>query len=904
VAPADIAHYRITSKIGEGGMGAVYRATDTKLGRDVAVKVILDVFVQDAERLARFTREAHVLASLNHPNIASIYAVEPGAIVMELVAGRTVAELVAGAASSGAQMPQADALAIARQLAEALEYAHERGVVHRDLKPANMKVTPEGQLKLLDFGLAKALVQDATGAPNDNSPTFTAQATHVGVILGTAAYMSPEQAAGRAVDRRADIWAFGAVLYEMLTGSRSFDGDSVVETLAGVMKQEPDWTRIPAETPAAIRRLVKRCLEKDPRRRLRDIGEARIVLEDAGSNATDATAPVSTAAGPRGGATIAWILAGTLGAALLVATAALQVSQDPPDGPTLRSTIVAPDSTTFNFSDDPQLGPMAISPDGRLLAFSVRDEKAGIRLWVRSLDSLSARPLPGGEGGSYPFWSPDSQQIGFFAGGKLKKIPAAGGNSTPLADAANGRGGTWNRHDVILYAPGYFTTVHRVSALGGPATPVTSLDAARSETSNRFPWFLPDGRHFLYTAQDTNAIGDRVTIRLASLDSTGSQVVTDSRSNVVYSLGYLLYLRVDSYTLVAQPFDVQTLVTTGEPIPLVEGVRTVSFTACGVFSASTNGLLVHQSGAAEDKVRLSWVDRSGATIRAAGDPIRAPLGSLHFSPDGKRLAISIPSATTSQGSDIWIQDMARDVRTPLTSSPRVKRAAVWSPDGRTIVFDARRDSPGGRQNLYRQRLDGTEPEELLHSDDVNNSPTSWSPDGRFLLYTRGGSGAPLDIFVLPEPLGPAGARKPMGFLVSRFGEASGQFSPDGRSVAYHSNEAERNEIWVAPFPGPGKRVRISTEGGSSPRWRADGKEIFFIAPNGRLMAAELTGTGDALEVVRVVPLFPGVWLGGATYTYDVARDGKSFLVAGDRGTRTAADPLTLVQNWATGLGRK
>jgi Tol biopolymer transport system component len=903
MVPDVIAHYRITSKIGEGGMGAVYRATDTKLGRDVAIKIIPEVFIQDADRMARFTREAHLLASLNHPNIATIHGIEPGAIVMELVEGQTLAEMIEGAAGPGPPIPLSDALLIARQIAEALEYAHEHAVVHRDLKPANVKVTPEGQVKVLDFGLAKAMADDASAVGLANSPTLTARATRAGVILGTAAYMSPEQAIGKTVDRRADIWAFGAVLYEMLTGSRGFGGDSLVETLAAVMKEEPDWTRLPAETPPSVRRLLRRCLDKDPKRRLRDIGEARIALDDRDRGETDVAAPVSLAAGPRRRVPVAWITAGALGAALLAVTATMFVRAKPADPPVLRSSILPPDQAAFNFSDDTQLGPMALSPDGRLVTFSARGPDAKIRLWVRPLDSASARELSGTDGGTYPFWSPDSQHIGFFADRKLKRIPAAGGISTPLADVTNGRGGTWSADDVILFTPSYFSPILKVSANGGATTPVSTLDQTRSETSNRFPWFLPDGRHFLYTAQDTNVVDEGSTIRLASLDSKDSRVLMESDSNVVYSQGYLLYLRAKSSTLVAQPFDAKTLTVTGEPLTLVENVRSVRFTSCGVFSVSTNGLLIHQSGAADVDRRLTWVDRAGKPIRTAGDPIRSTVGSFHLSLDQKQLSLSLQSGTT-KGSEIWIQDMTRNVRTPLTSSARVKRAAVWSPDGQMVVFDGRRDGQVGPQNLYRSLSNGGRPEELLYADDTNKNPTSWSPDGKLLLYTAGGGAAGTDVLVLPDPLGPPGPRKPFGFLTSRFSESSAQFSPDGRSVAYSSNEPERAEIWVTPFPGPGKKLRISTAGGISPRWRFDGREIFYVAPGGRLMAAEMEGTGNTMDVVKVQPLFSGVWIGAGTYTYDVARDGQSFLVASSRGSSSPTEPLTLVQNWTAGLARK
>ena len=903
--PDVIAHYRITAKIGEGGMGAVYRATDTKLGRDVAIKVIPEAFARDAERMARFTREAHVLASLNHPHIAAIYGVEEHALVMELVEGQDLSETL-GRGQAPRAINTADALDIARQIVEALEYAHDHGIIHRDLKPANVKVTPEGQVKLLDFGLAKALADDLSDTGLANSPTLTGQATRAGVILGTAAYMSPEQAKGKVVDRRADIWAFGVVLYEMLTGTRGFTGESVVETMAAVMTRELDWTRLPADTPMPVRRLLRRCLEKDPKRRLRDIGEARIALDEPEISPAEVASSPPAATPSSRWISVAWITAAALAVALVWLTVLL-LREKPADVPQVSSTILPPDQVAFNFSDDYQFGPPAISPDGRRLVFSAKGADGRIRLWVRALEGPTTE-LKGTDGGTYPFWSFDSQNIGFFAGGRLNKIAADGGNITQLAYVTSGqaRGGTWSQDNLILFAPGYFTPILRVSAEGGGTSAVTKLDPTRRETTNRFPWFLPDGRHFLYTAQDTAAFYNRSTIRMGSLDSNESPVVAEADSNAVYSQGYLLYILANTNTLVARPFDLKTLKPSGEPRTLVAGVRTVNITSCGVFSASTNGSLIYQAGAAPIETKLAWAARDVALPTPLEDSKVSRIGSVHFSPDRKYASTNIQSAT-GQGSDIWIYDVTQGTLTPFTSSAGVKRDAIWSPNGQVpqrLVFDASGNTLPRRQDLYRRPFDKSKPEELLYADGVDKRPTSFSPDGKDLLYTSGSAATGYDIFVLPDPLGPLGQRKPVAFKADpRFNETNAQFSPNGRWVAYQSADTGRNEVMVAPFPGPGQETKISTAGGSLPRWSPNGHQIFYIAPDRRLMAVAVADKGSIMERQQRPTPFNGVPQSSAvSFVYDVSDDGRLLMVL--PAEQSAAEPLTLLQNWMTGLGKR
>ena len=868
-----IAHYRITAKLGEGGMGEVYRARDTKLDRDVAIKILPAAFAQDADRMARFRREAQILASLNHPNIAHIYGVEERALVMELVEGETLKGPLALDA----------ALNYSKQITEALEAAHEKGIVHRDLKPANVMITPAGVIKVLDFGLA-AVAQDPASGGTDpsNSPTLTMRATQAGMIMGTAAYMSPEQAAGKPVDRRADIWSFGVVLWEMLTGQQLFTGETVSHVLAAVLTQEPDL----AILPTRVRYTVDRCLRKDIRKRWQAIGDVRMALEESPLVAAEATVRA------RSSRLLPWMVAApaVMCAAVL---AFVHFRETPPDQTVLRTTIEPPDKTVFNVTSSLNTsGPAGLSPDGRRLVFSARTADGKNRLWVRSLDSLTAQPLSETEGAIHPFWSPDSRFIGFFADGKLKKIDASGGSAITLCDVPSGRGGTWNRDGVIIFAPAAIGPLHRVSSSGGVSTPLTTVEVVQAENSHRWPWFLPDGRHFLYWAGNTG----QGSIRVGSIDSKAEgKVVVEARanpSNAVYAQGHLLYL-VDNATLMAQPFDLKHLTTTGEAVPVAENIQSVGAQRRGVFSVSESDLLVYQAGG-ESLKQFIWFDRRGKQLATLGDP--GAFVNLHFSPDRKNVAVSIADRGTGNR-DIWLYDVARTLRTRFTFDPAVEQEAIWSPDGNSIVFDSNRK---GRSDLYRKASGGGGADELLYADNVSKSPTSWSPDGKFLLYNALGLTPRGDIWVLPL----VGERKPFPFAQTAFDEENGQFSPDGHWIAYQSNESQRNEIYVAPFRGTegsaGGKRQISTAGGSAPRWRQDGKEIFYLGPDNRLMAADVNAKGTTLEVGAVRPLFGPLSLGGGFSQYDVSADAQRFLfaIASEQG---ATQPLTLVKNWTAAL---
>jgi Tol biopolymer transport system component len=879
--------YEILAVIGAGGMGEVYRAHDSRLNRDVALKILPEIFAADPDRMARFEREARVLAALSHPHIAAIHGLEESgttrALVMELLEGPTLADRIAAG-----PIPLDEALPIAKQIAEALEYAHDHGVIHRDLKPSNIKVSTDGSVKVLDFGLAKALQDEPVTADPRDSPTLSMAATMPGVILGTAAYMSPEQAKGKPVDRRADIWAFGVVLFEMLTGKPLYSEDTVAETLASIIKEDPPLDRLPSGTPSTIGNLLRRCLEKDPRQRLRDIGEARIAIE----RMSDTSAEPVAAQGKN--PERFWVAVVAIAVVAALASAFLYFRGKPPETALLRSTILPPDNTTLDFTTG--LGLPAVSPDGKRIVFGARTADGKAPLWVRSLDTLTAQPLAGTDGATFPFWSPDSRFIAFFADGKLKKMDATGGSALTLADAPQGRGGSWSREGVIIFAPANtFGPLLRVSSAGGGSTPLPSGEG-------RMPWFLPDGRHFLYQALpgrpgDQNGNG-KLAIRVGSLDAGESKVVMDAGSNAIYARGYLLFLR--NATLMAQPFDAKRLATTAEAVPIAEQIQTVlNSGTVGVFSASETGMLAYHTGVGAGGLLLTWFDRNGKQGAALGEP--ANIIGFQFAPDRKSLAAAIQDPSNT---DIWIYDVSRGLRTRFTFDPAIDHSPVWSPDGRSIVFASGRK---GHFDLYRKASNGSGAEELLYADNREKTPTSWSPDGKFLLYYNNAAAAGADVWALSlTPEQPGAPLKPFLVLQTPFNEFDAQFSPDGRWIAYTSDESRRAEIYVTPFPPPpsgsGGKRQISTAGGFLPRWRQDGKEIFYRGLDRRLMAAEVFPSGGTLEVGQVRPLF-----GATPYTteninplYDVSADGQHFLLR-IFPEQKSGEPLTLVQNWTAGL---
>jgi Tol biopolymer transport system component len=863
--------YEVHERIGVGGMGEVYRARDTKLGRDVAIKILPRHFTSDPDRLARFEREARVLASLNHPHIGAIYGLEDAdgvrALVLELVDGETLADRIARG-----PIPLNEALAIARQIADALEAAHEKGIIHRDLKPANIKITPDGVVKVLDFGLAKMAASDAVAADPTQSPTLTVGGTKEGALLGTATYMSPEQAKGRPADKRADVWAFGVVLYEMLTGRRAFEAEAISEVLAKVIEREPEWRALPASTPARLRDLLRRCLRKEPKTRLQAIGDARVQIDELISGATDEAAAV-VATQPRA----------QRGARLAI-----------PATWYFRRAAPEPLVTRFEIPTPPTSDPMsfALSADGRQLAFVATAEGAS-RLWVRRLDQVTAQPLAGTEGARYPFWKPDGREIGFFADGKLKTTDLGSVESRVVADAPAGRGGTWNNDDVIVFAPTGGGVLMRVMARGGTAVPVTQLPSGVG--SHRFPQFLPDGRRFLYLGGTGTGLGQDMYV--GSLDGSESKRVRSARSIAVYAAPASL-LWVEDGVLIAQPFDPARAVVTGEPIPVVQDVGLDEAVYRGAFAVSMTGVLAHRAGQAERR-QLTWFDREGIARGTIGPPDDSGLSGAELAPDGKRVAVM---RTVESNTDVWLIDTGRDVSRPFTFHPGLDSGLLWSPDGTRVVFGSSRNGPS---NLFEKAASGAGDDRLLIASEEPMMPLSWSPDGLWLLYNTRHPKTGLDVWVARM----TGDRKQIPVIDTPFDETAGQFSPDGRWVAYQSNESKPVQIYIRPFPGPGGQRPVTTAGGTQPRWRPDGKELFYVGLDGRLMAVPIAiGADRQLEVGAAVALFtaqlatgPNInSAGGTRAQYAVASDGRRFLINRSVGEATAS-PITVVLNWDTAL---
>jgi serine/threonine protein kinase len=866
-------HYEILSALGAGGMGEVYRARDTKLGRDVAFKILPEVFAADTDRLLRFQREAQLLASLNHPNIAQIYGiVESGrarAIVMELVEGETLqARLMRGT------IPLAEALSIGKQVAEALEAAHDRGIIHRDLKPGNIMIDTDGKAKVLDFGLAKAM---ESSSPNDanlsHSPTLISAAhTQGNVLIGTAPYMSPEQVRGHAAGERSDVWAFGCVLYEMLTGKQAFTGDTLTDLIGGIVRIDPDWNAFPSSVPPGVRTLVQRCLEKDRRRRYHAIGDVRIDLESA---ASVSAAPPARASRER----MAWTVAACLG---LVAVAALVAGYflrpKPVPGITSRFTIELPEGA------NPPAGPSspfpAISPDGRQIVY-IAQSGGVLRLWLRPIGSLVSQPIPGTEGViGFPFWSPDSRYIGFSAGSKLKKVSAAGGPPQILCDVSGPGLGTWNSADVILYSAG--NSIYRVAASGGPSTPVKS--AGKSGVAAVAPSFLPDGRHFLYLSAGSNSERANVEARIGLLDSSDDKPLLPVISFVVYAdPGYLLFVK--DGTLMAQPFNAKSLTLTGEMFPVAEKIGYNPANGSGAFAVSNNGTLIYRATNVAAVSELTWLDRSGKKVGIL--PVTGNFQRPYLSPDEKHLVVE--KREGSAAPDIWLIDLARGTNSRFTFDPADDTYPMFSPDGQQVVFTSNR---GGKLGLYVKSASGVGTEQLIQPiPSGDGGPTDWTRDGKFLTYGFVVPSAGYDSWLLPM----TGDRKASPLLTEKFNDFRVRFSPDGKWMLYTSDETGRYEIYVQTFPPSGGKWQVSVTGGNYGHWRSDGKEIIFDAPNGKMMAVDVK-LGQTFEAGVPHALFdlPGGIPGNR---FVVTPDAQRFLLPLSplSGERPA---ITAVLNWA------
>jgi Tol biopolymer transport system component len=886
--------FEVIGLLGQGGMGKVYRARDTRLNRDVALKILPDAFAADPDRLARFTREAQTLAALNHPHIAHIHGLEESgdvrALVMELVEGEDLSQRI-----TRGRMPLDEALPIARQIAEALEAAHEQGIIHRDLKPANIKVTSDGTVKVLDFGLAKALdTGSGLGAPGSvnatNSPTLSIHATQAGIILGTAAYMSPEQARGRPTDKRSDVWSFGCVLFEMLSGKRAFDGEDATEIIAAVVKMPPDWTALPADVPTHIATLIRRCLEKDRKLRIGDIAVARFLLSDGAMLAASPTAgaPARSRAG---------FLAAGVAAVLAVALAALaniHFREQPPVVKPVRFQVLPPAESGFSSAA------ALLSPDGTMLAFSARGASGILQLWVQPLDSLTARPLPGTETGIDPFWSPDSRYLGFAVQNRLKKVAIAGGVPQTICELSRAwRSGAWGAGEIIFGMQG--SGLLRVSEAGGAPLPLTSLDRSRGESFHGAPWLLPDRRHFLYfRAAGTDA--ENTGIYVGSLDAAPEQQSTErlvaSGYNPEYAPsaasrpGWLLFVRDGS--LLAQPFDAVRRAVAGDALPLADSMPA----GPKPYSASLTGALAYRSAATATQRRLTWFDRSGKSLGTAGEP--GDYNTVSLSPDGSRAALSrvaeLPQSNPTN--DLWIVEFARGTSTRLTAGPEHDWLATWSADGEHIIFSSGRS---GNNELFRIASNGAGKEEAVFQSPAAEFAQDWSGDGRFLLYSttnvlEQSAVGNLDLAVLDLN----GGAKSQPYLKTEFNESQGRFSPDGRFVAYTSNASGQSQVYVQTFPNPqGGKWMISRDGGVQPRWRRDGRELFFISGDSKMMAVDIT----------TVPVFtPGIpkqlfdapiWGGAQTNNvtrYDVSADGKRFLINATV-SESRSTPITVLLNW-------
>ena len=872
--------FEVLSPLGAGGMGEVYRARDTRLGRDVAVKVLPDAFSRDAERLARFEREAHLLASLNHPGIAAIHGIEESDgirfLVLELVPGETLAERLR---TGALRLPEI--LDIARQIAAALAAAHEHGVIHRDLKPANIQLTGKGVVKLLDFGLAKGLEGGTLPSGLSQSPTLSVVGTRDGVILGTAPYMSPEQARGEELDKRTDVWSFGCVLYETLSGRRAFAGATISDTIASILEREPDWPALPASTPASIRSLLRRCLQKDRNRRLREIADAQLEIEEIQSVGGSGASEI---AGPPARSGRAWIAAALAG--LIVAIASLgwrawTRSRDiaPAVHQATRLNISLPITTgVTREAEGNSVGALALSPDGRHIVY-LSASVGRRRLYLRELDQLEPTPIAGTEGGYNPFFSPDGAWLGFAADGKLKKVPLRGGAPTVLCDAPTVRGASWGPDGMILFGL-YAGGLSRVAAAGGTPQVATTLDASRGEVRHAWPQILPDGRAALFSIRTArHERVDEARIAVLSLETGRSaDVLTGGIYPRYVSSGHLLYWRPSS--LFAVPFAPDRLAIAGEAAPVLEGVAGNVGPGAVYAEVAGNGSLVYLAGG-DDPVphgTLVWLDRQGKT-----EPItreQKVYGELALSPDGRRIAVTIADRPDTRG-DLWVLDLGRGTWTRLTSG-EATRFAIWSPEGDQIVFASDRD---GWFSPFRVRADGTGGiEPLLQCTDSLCWPTSLSPDGKTLALRRFNPGTQWDLWIMPLD----GKHAAQPFVATKSSEGHACFAPDGHWIAYSSNETGRGEIFVRPFPKGDQKVQISKGADSGPVWSRSGREIFYVSGDQRMMAVTVR-TAPTFTAGTPQPLFE--WTFDAPF--GVSPDGQRFVTI-DRPRSPPAPPQLVV----------
>jgi Tol biopolymer transport system component/tRNA A-37 threonylcarbamoyl transferase component Bud32 len=898
-----LGHYDITDKLGEGGMGVVYKARDTKLNREVAIKLLPEQLATDSQRMERFRREAQVLAQLNHSGIAGIYGVEDAgdnlALVMELAEGQTLEERLATG-----PLPIGDALPIARQIAEAVEAAHDKGIIHRDLKPANIKVSADGQVKILDFGLAKALETDAatsTSAPND-SPTLTMAATQAGLIMGTAAYMSPEQACAKPADRRCDIWSFGVVLWEMLCGEKLFNAETVSHTLADVLRAEIDFSQLPADTPPSIQRLLRRCLERNPKRRLRDIGEARIAIEEQLADPTGASmlmdAPAA-AASPRPHK-LPWVAAGLLTIVAIGALAGWWQSTRPVQHSLTQFDLDLGRDTEL-FTD---YGASTIlSPDGSRMAFVSEGSDASTSLFVRQLSESEATELAGTAGARNPFFSPDGEWIGFFAQNNLKKIPVEGGAHIVLSYGVEDRGGSWGEDGQIVLGS-LDGPLRRVSAAGGRVEPLTEL--SDGELSHRWPQVLPGGKTILFTSSVTGfqANLDYGGIVVQSLETRERTTLHQGGSYGRYlPSGHLAY--VHQGTLYAAPMDHSRMRLLSSPVPMLDKVTAETSKGGAQFDFSQTGVFLYLKGESADvQNSVYWLDSSGETEPLLAKP--SQYSAPRFSPDGEKLALV---AGEGGSVDIWVYEWKRDTMTRLTFTDEFEANPVWSPDGRHIAFHS--GSGGGAGSLYMIRADGSEEAQRLTEAKSGQFPRSFSPDGGRLAFSESSLGNGFDIWTLSLELDDAGqwqVGEPELFLRTPQRESQPVLSPDGRWMAYLSRESGPEEVYVRPFPGPGGKWLISNGGGAHARWSPSGRDLFYRSPANQIMVVDYTVEGDSFQASK-----PRLWsetrltMTGPWANYDRHPDGKRLaVIIGEDGEDRSQPPNhpTLLLNFFDELKRR
>ncbi|HXY11283.1 MAG TPA: protein kinase [Terriglobales bacterium] len=887
-----IGPYEIQAALGAGGMGEVYRARDTRLERMVAIKILASHLSPDSQAKQRFEREARVISSLNHPNICHLYDIgnQDGVdfLVMEFLEGETLGDRL-----RKGPLPSEQMLKYALEICEGLEKAHKSGVVHRDLKPANIMLTKAGA-KLMDFGLAKAVDQanppssalTATIATVNGSQPLTAQ----GMVVGTFQYISPEQLEGKEADERSDIFALGAVLYEMATGKRAFEGKTTASVIAAVLERDPaPISAVQPASPSVLDRVVKTCIAKDPDERFQTMHDLKLQLKWIAEGGSQAAAGPGTSPSPKRNIRER-VLAAT---ALLLATtsALLGVAYfRRPAGvpPVVRSSIQPPPDASF--SNGVSNAGYALSPDGTRLVFSAQTLEGQTGLWIRPLNSLAAQKLAGTDGGGLPFWSPDGQWIGFFADGKMKKVSASGGYGQVICDAPLGRGATWNRQGVIVFAPNISGPLYRVSENGGVPAAVTQLEASTGETTHRWPSFLPDGMHFLYVARQVSDVRP-AALYVGSLSSLSRKKVFEGTSEAQYSSGWLVFAR--NTTLVAQKFDLSNLQLVGEAVPVADDVRIETNILRTTFTISQAGQLVYSGFGISPDIELIVIDRLGkqlSTLETAGNWI-----NLRLSPDGTKLAVAVNDSAAG-GTTIWINDLRTSVRTRFTFGPGFNANPTWSPDGSQLAFTSSRS---GIFSLYVKPATGTAEEKLVRESPDDERPQSWSADGRYLVIDR--RTASRQNIPQVAVLSLTGDRKTVPYVNAPYLNFSGQISPDGRWLAYVSNEFGRPEVFVSSFPEAKGKWQVSSGGGHTPRWRRDERELFFCGTDGVLMGAEVTAGKDSFALGAIKPLLDRrVFQNVFSASYDVFPDGQRFILASVKAGALHS-PLTLVENWPSEL---